>query len=130
MGLIDNIREFFSSSKNSQTGQPHIDEEYEKSILADKIVDLVVKIKKINSFDDSIWSLSNVSSFDLKRKKLEDLQMLCSKLETRLSALDRQSKINNLNNDELEASKWTGQKPQHLNDYDFDRFQRSDDSAR
>ena len=131
MGLMDNIRGFFSSSKNPETVQHHGNEEYEeKSRLADRIVDLVTKIQRINSFDNSIWSLSNVSSYDLQRKSLEELQRLHSSLENRLSELDRQNKRNNPNNEELEASKWTGQKPQNLNNYDFDRFQRSDDSPR
>ena len=127
MGLMDSIRGIFSGSKNNQSVQTNGNDEYKKSMLADRIVDLVDKIKRINSFDSSIWNLSNVSSYDLRRKSLEELQMLNSSLENRLSVLDKQSQRVNTNNEELEASKWTGQKPQHLNENDFDRFQRSDD---
>ena len=127
MGLMDNIREFFSGSKNTQTSQPQINEEYEKSRLADRIVDLIGRIKRINSFDSSIWNLSNISSYDLKRKSLEELQRLNSSLENRLSELDRQSQRRNPNREALEASKWTGQKPSNMSNLDFDRFQRSDD---
>ena len=127
MGLMDSIRGLFSGSKNNQSVQTNGNDEYKKSMLADRIVDLVDKIKRINSFDNSIWNLSNVSSYDLRRKSLEELQMLNSSLENRLSVLDKQSQRVNTNNEELEASKWTGQKPQHLNENDFDRFQRSDD---
>ena len=130
MGLMNNIREFFSSSKNTQTTQPQVNEEYEKSKLADRIVDLVGKIKRINSFDSSVWNLSNVSSYELKRKSLDELQRLNSSLENRLLELDRQNQRSNLSRESLEASKWTGQKPKNMSDYDFDRSQRSDDGAR
>ena len=128
MGLMDNIREFFSGSKNTQTSQPQINEEYEKSRLADRIVDLIGRIKRINSFDSSVWNLLNVSSYDLKRKSLDELQRLNSSLENRLSELDRQSQRRNLNRESLETSKWTGQKPKNMSNLDFDRFQRDDDS--
>lgn len=130
MGLMDNIRELFSGSRNSQSAQPQVNEEYEKSRLADRIVDLVSRIKRINSFDSSVWNLSNVSSYELKRKSLDELQRLNSSLENRLSELNRQNQRNNPRAEELEAFKWTGQKPQNMSDYDFDRFQRSDDGAR
>lgn len=127
MGLMDNIRGLFSSSKNTQTSQSQIDEEYEKSRLADRIVDLIGSIKRINSFDSSVWNLSNVSSYDLRRKRLDELQRLNSSLENRLSELDRQSQIRDQNRESLEASKWTGQKPKNMSELDFDRFQRNDD---
>ena len=130
MGLIDNIRGFFSGSKSSQVAQPHINEEYEKLELADKIVDLVSRIKKLNSFDSSIWNLSNVSSYDLKRKSLDELQKLNSSLENKLLELNRKVQRIDTRQEALEESKWTGKKPQHMSDYDFDRFQRSDDGAR
>lgn len=128
MGLIDNIRGFFSGSKNMQVEQIKLDDEYEKSILSEKIVDLVNKIQRINSFDNSIWNLSNVSSYELKRKSLNELQRLNSSLENRLTELDRKKQKTNSEREALEASKWTGQKPKHMSDLDFDRFQRSDDS--
>lgn len=127
MGLMNNIREFFSGSKNTQTSQPVIDEEYEKSRLANRIVDLIGRIKRINSFDSSVWNLSNVSSYELRRKSLDELQRLNSSLENRLSELDRQSQRRDPSRESLEASKWTGQKPKHMSELDFDRFQRSDD---
>ena len=130
MGLIDNIRAFFSGSKNTQTAQVQVNDEYEKSRLAERIVDLVGRIKRINSFDSSIWNLSNVSSYQLTRKSLNELQILNSSLENRLSELNMQSQRGNYNRESLEASKWTGQKPQNMNDLDFDRFQRGDDGSR
>lgn len=78
MGLIDNIRGFFSGSNNMQTEPTKLNDDYEKSILAEKIVDLVNKIQRINSFDNSIWNLSNVSSYELRRKSLNELQRLQS----------------------------------------------------
>ena len=43
MGLLDNLKEFFSGSKNTQTVQ--VNDEYEKSRLSEQIVDLVNKKK-------------------------------------------------------------------------------------
>ncbi len=128
MGLIDNIRGFFSGSRNTQTTQPKVNEEYEKSRLANRIVDLVGKIKRINSFDSSIWNLSNVYSYELMRKSLDELQRLNSSLENRLLELEKQEQKRNSNRDSyLEECKWTGQKPKYMSDHDFDVFQRSDD---
>lgn len=128
MGLLDNLRGFFSGSKNTQAAQ--VEDEYEKSRLAEKIVDLVDRIKRKNSFDSSIWNLSNVSSYELKRKSLAELQRLNSSLENRLSELDRQGQRRDPRREALEEAKWTGKKPQHMSNYEFDRFQRSDDGAR
>ena len=128
MGLLDNLRGFFLGSKNTQVAQ--VEDEYEKSRLAEKIVDLVGRIKRINSFDSSIWNLSNVSSYELKRKSLAELQRLNSSLENRLSELDRQGQRRDPRREALEEAKWTGKKPQHMSNYEFDRFQRSDDGAR
>lgn len=125
MGLLDNIRGFFSSSKNSQPMQ--LDDENEKQRLAEKIVNLIGKIKKVNSFDSSIWNLSNISSYELKSKSLDELKRLNSSLENRLAELDRRSQVTSSSRESLEASKWTGQKPQNMNNKEFDRFQRSDD---
>ena len=128
MGLIDNIRGFFSGSKNSETQQ--IDDEYEKSRLAENIVDSVNKIKRINGFDSSIWNLSNVSSYDLMKRSLDELQRLNSNLENRLAEITQQKRNINPEREALEASKWTGQRPQNMSNYDFDRLQRNDDGAR
>ena len=127
MGLMDNIRGFFSGTKNNQTAQPQIDEDYEKSKLANRIVDSVNRIKRINSFDSSIWNLSNISSYDLKRKSLDELQILNSTLENRLSELNKQRQTSNQKRESLEAAKWTGQKPKDMSDLDFDRLQRYDE---
>lgn len=96
--------------------------------MAEKIVDLVNKIQRINSFDNSIWNLSNVSSYELRRKSLNELQRLQSSLENRLTELDTKKQKTNSEREALEASKWTGEKPKYMSNRDFDRFQRSDDS--
>lgn len=126
MGLMNNIREFFSGSKNSHATQVQANDKYEKSILARKIVNLVNEIKRINSFDSSIWNLSNISSYTLERKSLDELQILNTSLQNRLAELNRTKQQGNLRRDSLEASKWTGQKPKHMSEHDFDRFQRDD----
>lgn len=125
MGLLDNIRGFFSSTKNAQPMQ--LDDENEKQRLAEKIVNLIGKIKKVNSFDSSIWNLSNISSYELKSKSLDELKRLNSSLESRLAELDRRSQVTSSSRESLETSKWTGQKTQNMNNKEFDRFQRSDD---
>lgn len=130
MGLMDNIRGLFSRSKDNQPSQPQVNEEYEKSRLADRIVNLVSRIKRINSFDSSVWNLSNVSSYDLRRKSLDELQRLSESLENRLSQIERESQRKNPKMESLEASKWTGQKLKGMSEHDFDRWQRSDDGAR
>lgn len=124
MGVIDNLRGVFSNSKNTQV---HINDEYEKSRLAEKIVDLVNTIKGINSFDISVRNLSNVSSYELTRESLDELKRLYSNLENRLSELNRQRERGNQKRESLEAARWTGKKPEGWTDRDFDRFQRSDD---
>ena len=126
MALIDTIRGFFSNPKNSQTKQVQPNEEDEKSRLTERILDLIGNIKKKNSFDSSIWSLANITSSELRMKKLSDLQRLCSSLENRLAELNNQSHSSS-KREALEASKWTGQKPGYMSSLDFDRFQRSDD---
>lgn len=124
MGLMDNIRGFFSSSTNPQTSQPQIDEEYEKSRLAEKIVNLIGKIKTINCFDSSIWNLSNTSSYELQRRyNLTDLKNLHSTLEKRLAELSRPSQRGN-SNVALADALWTGTKSKDMTTNEFDRAQR------
>ena len=126
MGLIDNIRGLFSSSRNNETAHPQVDEEYEKLRLANKIVNLVSNIKRINSFDSSIWNLSNISTYELNNRSLDDLKHLQSSLEIRLSQLTKQRQTGNEQKESLEESKWTGQKPKDMSNHDFDRLQRED----
>ena len=127
MGLMDNIRGFFSSSNKPQTSQPQINEEYEKSRLANRIVDLIGKIKRINSFDSIIWNFSNVSSYDLMRKSLAELKALNSNLENRLLELNRTSQKSDSHREALEEATWTGKKPKDMSNHDFDRLQKRDD---
>ena len=130
MGLIGNIRGFLLGSRDTQAAKVQENDEYEKLTLAERIVGLVYKIKTINTFDSSIWNLSNVSIYDLQRRSLEELQRLNSSLENRLVELHKQKEREKSNpqREALEASKWTGKKPEYMSDKDFDRFQRSDDS--
>ena len=125
MGLLDNLKGLFSGSKNTQTVQ--VNDEYEKSRLSEQIVDLVNKIKRINSFDSSIWNIANVSSYDLKRRSLDELTRLHSSLERRLFELDRQSQRGNSRMEAAEAAKWTGRPTQNMTNADLDRFQKGDD---
>ena len=125
MGMIDRIRNFFKGSNNEISVQQ--DDTYQKSELATQIVNLVDKIKRVNSFDSSIWNLSNISNRQLEEKSLEELQIMCNRLNSRFSELTRQSQRTSSQRESLEAAKWTGQKPQNLTNYEFDRFQRDDE---
>ena len=125
MGLRDNLKGLFSGSKNTQPVQ--VNDEYEKARLSEQIVDLVTKIKRINSFDSSIWNLANASSYDLKRKSLDELTRLHSSLERRVSELERQSQRGNPRMEAAEAAKWTGRPSKNMSTADLDRFQKGDD---
>ena len=127
MGFMDKIRNFFGKTHDELSTQVRVNDVYEKRTLAEEIVDLVGKIKKINSFDSSINSFSYVSSYELQQRDLEELQAIASKLEKKLSYLNQQSRSNKSTVSDLEASKWTGRKPQNMSTYDYDRMQRDDD---
>jgi len=127
MGFMDKIRNFFGKTHDESSTQVRVNDVYEKRMLAEEIVDLVGKIKKINSFDSSINSFSHVSSYELQQRDLEELQAIASKLEKKLSYLNQQSRSNKSTVSDLEASKWTGRKPQNMSTYDYDRMQRDDD---
>ena len=122
MGLLDNIKKSFIGSKNTKTVQ--VDDSSKKIMLATKIINLRDKIKSINSFDSSIWNLSNATTNNLQRRSLAELEKICSTLNARLSEITEQSKKSDLRRETLEKSKWTGQKPKNMTDYEFDRFQR------
>ena len=127
MGFMDKIRNFFGKTHDESSTQVRVNDVYEKRMLAEEIVDLVGKITKINSFDRSINSFSYVSSYELQQRDLEELQAIASKLEKKLSYLNQQSRSNKSTVSDLEASKWTGRKPQNMSTYDYDRMQRDDD---
>ena len=127
MGFMDKIRNFFGKTHDESSTQVRVNDVYEKRMLAEEIVDLVGKIKKINSFDSSINSFSYVSSYELQQRDLEELQAIASKLEKKLSYLNQQSRSNKSTVSDLEASTWTGRKPQNMSTYDYDRMQRDDD---
>ena len=125
MGILDNIRNLFKGSDKT----PVVEQEdlFRKATLATEIVNLVGKIKKINSFDSCVWNLSNVTSDDLMRRSLQELEQLHSNLNNRLSELTRQSQRSNPKQEALEHARWTGQKPKEFTDYEFDRFQRDEE---
>lgn len=118
------ISDFFRRKDNAE--QAREDDSYKKSMLATQIVNLVDKIKRINSFDSSIWNMTNISITELERKSVGELERLRNSLDYRLSELNRQSQTRNSKREELESSKWTGRKPQGLTNHEFDRFQRDD----
>ena len=126
MGFMDKIRNFLGKTHEESSTQARPNDAYKKRMLAEEIVDLVGKIRKINSFDSSINSFSNVSSYELQQRDLEELQAIASKLEKKFSYLNQQSRSNKSTVSDLEASKWTGRKPQNMSTYDYDRMQRDD----
>ncbi len=126
MGMLDSIKKFLGmGEKKEQTVQR--DDSMEKSMLASQIVDLAGRIQKINSFDSSVWNIANTSTYSLQRKSLSELQSMHASLSGRLADLTKQSEQGSRRREDLEASKWTGQKPRGMTDHDFDRFQRDDD---
>lgn len=127
MGFMDKIRNFFGKTHEESSTQARANDAYEKRMLAEEIVGLVGKISKINSFDSSINSFSHVSSYELQQRDLEELQAIASKLEKKFSYLNQQSRSNKSTVSDLEASKWTGRRPQNMSTYDYDRMQRDDD---
>lgn len=127
MGFMDKIRNFLGKTHEESSTQARANDAYKKRMLAEEIVDLVGKIRKINSFDSSINSFSHVSSYELQQRDLEELQAIASKLEKKFSYLNQQSRSNKSTASDLEASKWTGRKPQNMSTYDYDRMQRDDD---
>ncbi len=128
MGMFDRISSFFKGlNKTPDVKKDDKYEDYMKSKLASEIIDLVDQIKRINSFDSSIWNLNNISSNQLERRGLAELERLHSSLNNRLLELTKQSERSSLRRQELEESKWSGQKPRNLTDHEFDRFQRDDE---
>ena len=124
MGFMDKIRNFLGKTHEESSTQARANDAYKKRMLAEEIVDLVGKIRKINS---CINSFSHVSSYELQQRDLEELQAIASKLEKKFSYLNQQSRSNKSTVSDLEASKWTGRKPQNMSTYDYDRMQRDDD---
>jgi len=124
MGILDNLRNLFKSPDNIPVVQ---EDTYRKSKLAGEIVNLVDEIKRINSFDSSIWNLANTSSYELEKRSLAELERLQASLYNRRSELIKQSQRKSTERENLEAARWTGQKPQNLTNHEFDRFQRDDE---
>lgn len=125
MGMFDNIRNIFKGSDNATVVKE--DDRAKKAMLATEIINLVDKIKRVNSFDSSIWNLSNASSQQLQRRSVAELESLRASLSSRIAELTTQSKASSSRRESLEASKWTGQRPQGLTEHEFDRFQRDDE---
>ena len=117
MRILDNIKKFLKG----ENAKPIIKQEntYKKSVLSSNIMNLINDIKRIDSFDKSLWNLSNASNISLQNKSEIELEQLYANLSSRLEKI-------NFSRQSLEASKWTGQKPKNMTDYEFDRFQRDD----
>ena len=122
MEMLDSLRTLFKGKSNNSQ-EEYKEDEYRKSMVAETIVDLVNKIKRINSFDSAIWNLNNVTVYELQRKSLTELENMKSTLEKRISELDKQSKMKNPQMEKLEGNKWTGEKD-GMTYQEFDRWQR------
>lgn len=125
MGIFDNLRNLFKGSDNTPVVQE--EDKFKKAMLVTQIVNLVDEIKRINSFDSSIWNLSNITSSELERKSLAELEKLQTSLKNRLAELTKQRQRRNPEQEALEAARWTGQKPKNFTNHEFDRFQREDE---
>ena len=124
MRILDNIKKFLKG----ENAKPIIKQEntYKKSVLSSNIMNLINDIKRIDSFDKSLWNLSNAANISLQNKSEIELEQLYANLSSRLEELKREKQKINFSRQSLEASKWTGQKPKNMTDYEFDRFQRDD----
>lgn len=128
MGVFDNLRNLFKGSESvPDVSETKEDDSYRKAVLARQIVSLVDQIKRVNSFDSSLWNLSNVSSYELERRSLAELEKMHSSLSSRLSELTRKSQTIDQKREPLEEAKWTGRKPKDLTDREFDRLQRDEE---
>ena len=123
MGLMDKIRGFFNGSYNTPVVQ---EDKYAKSKLATDIVNLVDKINRINCFDGSIRGLTNMSSHELERKSMEELEQLHNNLINKYTGLIQQRQRNSEKMDAAIAAKWTGQRTPGMTPHDLDRWQRGD----
>lgn len=126
MGMLDSIKKFLGMGEKKEPTVQR-DDSMEKSMLASQIVDLAGRIQKINSFDSSVWNIANASVYSLQRKSLSELQSMHAQLSGRLVELNRQSEQSSRRREDLEASKWTGQRPRGMTAQEFDRFQRDDE---
>ena len=124
MGLIDKLRGFINGSNNTPVVQE--EDKYEKLRLATEIVNLVGKINRINCFDGSIRGLTNMSTHELEKRSMGELQQLHNNLSNKYAALVYKRDQNNAKNDAIIAAKWTGQKAPNLTDHDLDFSQRGD----
>lgn len=123
MGLMDKIRGLFNGSNNTPVVQ---EDRYAKSRLATDIVNLVGKINRINCFDGSIRGLANMSSYELERKSMEELEQLHANLSNKYDGLVQQRQRNNERNEAAIAAKWTGQRTAGMTEHDLDHYQRGD----
>ena len=124
MGMMDKLRGFFSGSNNAPVVQE--EDKYAKSRLATDIVNLVGKINRINCFDGSIRGLTNMSSYELERRSMAELEQLHSNLSNKYASLVQQRQQYSERSEATIAAKWTGQKTQNMTDHDLDHYQRGD----
>lgn len=124
MGLMDKLRGFFNGSSNAPVVQE--EDKYAKSRLATDIVNLVGKINRINCFDGSIRGLTNMSSYELERKSMAELEQLHTNLSNKYAGLVQQRQQNSERTDAAIAAKWTGQRTPDMTAHDLDSYQRGD----
>jgi len=128
MGMFDKLRSFFRGENNTAQQVP-TEDPYKKSMLATQIVNLVDKIKRINSFDSSIWNL-NVSKYALERKSLAELEQIQSSLERRYQELTDPQKVAEMQKaaerEEINRAAWVGHSEKYTSE-EIDRYQRGND---
>lgn len=130
MGLFDKIKGLFSNKEADARGPWNAYEsEAEKEILANKVLNLIDKISRINSFDRSINGLLNISPYIIKSKSLDELRSLENKLETRLGELTKGNSRANAQRESLNEAMWTG-RSNGLSSHDLNRSQCRDDWSR
>jgi hypothetical protein len=125
MGIFDKLRELFNGNENYQPAQMQAqNNDYEKMQLCEQIVDLVRRISMKDTLNTKIRSLQNISVSRLQMKDFDELNRLHSSLTNELNMIDQRAQRRNSQSEELEASRWTGNKQRGQTDHDFDWGQR------
>lgn len=126
MGLVDKLKEFLNGSEKNQVVR---ESPWEKRDLARDVMGLIDEIKRIDSFDRTVWNMGYMSEYTLADSKTTDeLKRMKNSLNKRLLELQKQKENVNLRgSSEYEKALWTGEKPKGWTDRDLDLAQTRDD---
>ena len=121
MGFFEKLKRIFTIPEDAPVEKEN---SYEKSMLRDEISSLLVKLECKNPFDSTVRYLKQTMVFD---KSVDELKSIRSNLENKIAEYDERRRRTAKEREDLEACKWTGQRPKGMSSEDLDRWQRSDD---